>query len=355
VVAASRLSGDEQQYALDLADNWNERLEQFTYVAGSEVDQYFGTDGHYVRIGPAAETIKLANQPSGSPDVPAEALVGMEFLYLPRLGLRAASDPRITDTLKIVEAMIGVDTPSGRTYHRYDLDGYGEWLDGSGWPVRNFGIGRPWPLLAGERGHYDVLAGGNAATQLAAMVNMRGRGGLLPEQIWDANPIPWHDLQPGKPTGSAMPLAWAHSELIKLAVTATTGRPVEMLQRVVDRYHTTVPASDRWFWRDAAPVFELPPGRTLVVEETQPFTLHFGFDEWNSVTEVASQPLGLGMHGAVLDAGRLSGRRTLQFVRRYADGHWESRSRNDVSLNVPMVAALRLSPAERGRIASVRG
>lgn len=352
VAAASRLSGDDQRYALALADNWNERLEEFTYVAASELDHFFGTAGHYVRIGPTVEQIKLSNQPDGAGAVAADALVGMEFLYLPRLGLRDPSDRRITDTLRIVEAMIGRETPSGRTYYRYNMDGYGEWLDGSGWPVRRFGIGRPWPLLAGERGHYEVLAGRGAASQLAALVAMRGRGGLLPEQIWDANPLPWRNLAPGKPSGSAMPLAWAHSELIKLAITATTGRPVEMLRLVTDRYHAQVPHSEQWFWRDAAPVRELPVARTLVVEDTQPFTLHFGFDEWTRVTELTAQPLGLGMFGVRLSPDTLGGHASLQFVRRYADGHWEPAARNDVRLGVTTSPTLRLSPAERGRLAS---
>ena len=191
--------------------------------------------------------------------------MGLEFAYLPRLGLRDPADKRITDTLAIVEAMLGTDTPTGRAYHRYDVDGYGEWLDGSGWPVRKFGIGRPWPLLAGERGHFDVLSGGNASTQLLAMLAMRGRGGLLSEQVWDAGPLPWQNLQPGQATGSAMPLAWAHSELIKLAVAAAARKPVELLTLVTDRYHGTVPASQTWFWREPLPVGALPAGRTLVV------------------------------------------------------------------------------------------
>ena len=353
LVAASWLAGADQALALALADNWNERLEEFTYVSGDEVDQAFGTGGHYVRIGLAGSgRIGLANQPQGTQPVDAAALVGLEFGYLPRLGLRDPADKRVTDTLAIVEAMLGVDTPSGRAYHRYDIDGYGEWLDGSGWPVRKFGIGRPWPLLVGERGHLDVLAGGNAAAQLAAMLAMRGRGGLLPEQVWDADPLPWQNLRPGLPTGSAMPLAWAHSELIKLATAAATGRPVEMLTLVTDRYHGTVPVSPAWFWRDATPVTALPAGRTLVVAGSGPFTLHYGFDNWAPATiaERDAQPLGLGLYGVTLAPADLGGHASLQFVRRYPDGTWEPASRNDVTLGAPAPAAVRLSEAHLGRL-----
>ena len=80
------------------------------------------------------------------------------------------------------------------------------------------GIGRAWPLLTGERGHYELAAGRDAEAQvmLRAMKNMSGRGGLIPEQIWDTAALPAQNLFPGRPAGSAMPLVWAHAEFIKL-------------------------------------------------------------------------------------------------------------------------------------------
>jgi glucoamylase len=355
LVAATRLTGPDRALALALADNWNERLEEFTYVSGDEVDLAFGTDGHYVRIGlPGGGRVALANQPPGTQPVDAAALVGLEFGYLPRLGLRDPADKRITDTLAIVEAMLAADTPNGRAYRRYDVDGYGEWLDGTGWPVRKFGIGRPWPLLAGERGHLDLMAGGDASVQLRAMLAMRGRGGLLPEQVWDSGQLPWQDLRPGQPTGSAMPLAWAHSELVKLAVAVASGQPVERLALVADRYHATVPASPSWFWRDASPVAALPAGRSLVVAGPGPFTLHYGFNDWNPVTisERDAQPLGLGLFGVTLTPADLAGQASLQFVRRYPDGSWEPATRHDVTLGAPGPATLRLSGAHLSRLAA---
>ncbi|MDX6751825.1 hypothetical protein SH611_18625 [Geminicoccaceae bacterium 1502E] len=92
--------------------------------------------------------------------VEAGALVGMEFLYFARLGLRRADDPRIRQTLKVVEEVLQVATPSGTAYHRYNGDGYGEHEDGR--PFDGSGIGRCWPLLTGERGHLDVLLGRDA-------------------------------------------------------------------------------------------------------------------------------------------------------------------------------------------------
>ena len=67
------------------------------------------------------------------------------------------SDPIILDSLKVVDRLLKVDTPAGSVWRRYNRDGYGEHEDGR--PYDGTGIGRPWPLLAGERGHYDLVAG----------------------------------------------------------------------------------------------------------------------------------------------------------------------------------------------------
>ena len=328
VAAAEHCGGPERSYLLALADDWNARIEQFTYVEDGILDRAFGTAGHYVRIGGPADRLTLSNAPARTDAVAAELMIGLDFLYLVRLGLRTPDDQRVTDTVTVVDQMIAHYTPTGRTFYRYDLDGYGEWLDGSGWPVRAFGIGRPWPLLTGERGHYELLAGSDATPYLDTMLALRGRGGLLPEQVWDTNPLPWRSLATNRPTGSAMPLAWAHSELIKLAVTMTTGarRPLERLTVVEDRYPgAATPVVAAQHWRTTAPFPALPAGCDLVVEDDRGFTLHFGFDGWTSATvaERVAAPLAFGMSGVRFTAAALDGHASMQFVRRYADGTWE--------------------------------
>ena len=74
----------------------------------------------------------------------------------------------------------------GPAWHRYNDDGYGEHADGS--PFDGTGIGRAWPLITGERAHYELAAGpwrrrGGCAVRLESFT---GEGGMLPEQVWDA-------------------------------------------------------------------------------------------------------------------------------------------------------------------------
>jgi hypothetical protein len=115
-------------------------------------------------------------------------------------------------------------------------DGYGEHADGS--PFDGRGTGRAWPLLTGERAHYELAAGRfQIANELArAMEQMAGENGLLPEQVWDGADIPGRELFSGHASGSASPLVWAHASTGRrwTAGKASISSCVSMLQR---RYH----------------------------------------------------------------------------------------------------------------------
>jgi glucoamylase len=325
VCAAPYLDSTESAYALELADYWNERIEDWTYVQDTEMSRRYGVDGYYVRIGPSAGAgglrgyVEVRNR--GGDVVPAEALVGLEFIYLARLGLRSPDDPRMVNSLKVADALLKTDTPCGPVYHRYNGDGYGEHEDGSAYD--GTGVGRGWPLLVGERGHLALLRGEDPLSYLEAMACMTGRCGLLPEQVWDTDAIPRLGLTPGKPTGSVMPLVWAHAEFLKLAVARDQGLPIELMQDVWKRYAGKRPAAATWYWRSEAPFDRLPTDRSLVVEDSKPFLMHFGKDGWEDVEDRESKPLGLGMHGLRLERSELAAWSRLDFTRIY-ENRWES-------------------------------
>ena len=251
-------------------------------------------------------------------------IVGLEFLYFVRAGLRAPGDPRIVDSVKVVDALLRAETPSGPSYHRYNGDGYGEHEDGHAFD--GTGIGRLWPLLTGERGHYAVVAGEDARPYLDAMARMTGPGGLIPEQIWDTDAIPALGLFPGKPSGSAMPLVWAHAEFIKLLVASANRRPVELLEVVEDRYGGKIPNAKVWHWRSLSPFSRLPHGKAILIEGPEPFRLHFGFNGWYRPTDVNSEPLPFGMHGVLLSAAEIEGAARLDFTFFYPGrDQWQGR------------------------------
>jgi len=327
VGASEFVDREESAYLRSLADCWNERIEDWTYSEGGFFAARFGVDGYYVRIGPSPARGGLRGR-TGAPsesdrgsDADAAAVVSMEFLYLVRLGLRKADDPRVRNTLRVSEALLQVVTPSGIAFHRYNEDAYGEHRDGSAYDGR--GVGRGWPLLTGERGHYEVCLGSDPLPYLETMARMTGPAGMIPEQVWDDAPIAARRLQPGKPTGSAMPLAWAHAEFLKLLVARDQGRPIERLRCVERRYGTPRPAS-AWHWRPEAPFDELPPHRDLVIEAAEPFVLHHGFDGWQAIGDRPSTSLPFGRHAVRLPAHELAGRDGLDFTCRFTEPpRWE--------------------------------
>lgn len=323
VAGADWLGEDERQYALDLADDWNERLESLCYVTGTPLCRELEVEGYYVRLAPPDRDGDLTGQVvlrnRGGEQVQASALVSLDYSYLSRLGLRSARDPRIINTTTVVDHLLRADTPSGALYHRYNGDGYGEHADGSAFD--GSGIGRLWPLLSGERGHLDLQAGVDPLPHLEAMRRCASAGGLLPEQVWDAAAIAERGLFPGRPTGSAMPLLWAHAEFLKLSIARQTGRPAELLRSVEARYSAALPAQAR-HWRPAAPVAALDPGRLLLIEGEVPFTLHLGFDGWQHIHDREALPLPFGLWGVAFSPGELDRFKTLEFTRRTADG-WE--------------------------------
>ena len=172
------------------------------------------------------------NTGNGGPTVDERSVVDAGFLELVRLGVLAADDEDIRTSLRVVDQTISVKVGSHRYYYRYNHDGYGEAGDGQPWSVDEGGTGRLWPLLSGERGEYELLAGRKsaAARRLAAMSAASTALGLLPEQVWDAqapaSPTS-ATYRTGRPTDSATPLAWTHAQFIRLAWSLKAGRPVE--------------------------------------------------------------------------------------------------------------------------------
>lgn len=231
----------EHDFALSLrhtADAWNAAIDERTYVTGTELARRVGVDGYYVRIAPAegGRNIPIKNRPAGADVAVFDSIVSPDALALVRFGLRAADDQRILNTVRVIDAVVRRDMKTGPGWHRYNEDGYGEKEDGSAFD--GTGIGRPWPLLAGERAHYELAAGrADVALQLLGVMRAQASdGGMLPEQVWDRDDIPERELYNGRSTGSAMPLVWAHAEYVKLVRSLRDGRIFDMPRQTYDRY-----------------------------------------------------------------------------------------------------------------------
>ena len=169
-------------YLEEYADFLDAHLERWTVTTdGSLVP---GIRRHFIRIHPADVRdpqpdedanhglLDLRNQPPGAPTAfPAKDIVDAGFLELVRYGIRKPGDPLIEDSLRVVDAILRVDTPFGPCWRRYNHDGYGQREDGG--PYQGWGYGHAWPLLTGERGHYELAAGRDVRPFIRAMEGVR--------------------------------------------------------------------------------------------------------------------------------------------------------------------------------------
>jgi glucoamylase len=226
------------------ADAWRSQIRRWTVTTTGPLS----AQPYFLRLSVdgdanAGTSYMLAD---GGPTVDQRSVVDSSFLELVRLGVVRADDPDVESTLPVVDRELAVDTPNGQFWHRYTHDGYGETLDGRPFGT-NDGIGRAWPIFAGERGEYELAASeltGDARTgraaaskRLDAIAATANDGLLLPEQVWDHNPpagTPGN--APGTGTGSATPLGWTHAQFIRLAWSIDVGRPVERPDLVSCRY-----------------------------------------------------------------------------------------------------------------------
>src|SRR2546430_10459734 len=103
----------------------------------------------------------------------------------------------------LFRSVLKVNTPVGPVWRRYNHDGYGQREDGG--PYVGWGTGRAWPLLTGERAHYEFAAGHDVKPFVQAMEQFATSTGLLTEQVWDEPDRPEMHMFLGKPTTAAMP------------------------------------------------------------------------------------------------------------------------------------------------------
>jgi glucoamylase len=296
-------------YLREMADVWYSSIDRWLYASGTDWCKRFDVKGYYVRIAPTGtgagmpllrKTVHVKNVMAAEDTRLASHLVSPDALALVRFGLRAADDPRMRDTTKVIDALLKVQTPAGPTWHRYNDDGYGEHEDGA--PFDGTGIGRGWPLLTGERAHYELALGRHkeAMRLLSALESFANAGGLLPEQVWDSPDIPERELYAGRPSGSAMPLVWAHAEYLKLRRSLRDGRLFDLPPQTVQRYLIERTESPRLVWRFNHKIRSMPAGKILRIETMAAARIHWTADDWKIIQDVSTHDVGLGMHIADL-------------------------------------------------------
>jgi glucoamylase len=190
--------------------------------------------------------------------------------------------------------VLKIVTPYGPCWRRYNHDGYGQRKDGG--PFLSYGQGRAWPIMTGERAHYELAAGENVASYITALERFSSIGGMLPEQVWDYADMPSEGLYFGRSAGSAQPLVWAHAEYVKLLRSVADGHVFDRISVVEERY--AVPKDQRQFmsrmeiYHLARPISEVMQGGTLRIVDTQPFEVTWSVDGWATTEATKSAVIG---------------------------------------------------------------
>jgi glucoamylase len=315
------------------ADWLEANVEDWTVTTRGELVEDFPR--HYIRINP---TDPSAPDPHADPNTtmlqvanggglhPARNVVGGDFLHLVRFGLRAADDPIVRDSIEVIDRVIKRDLPQGPGWRRYNHDGYGQKDDGS--PFDGTGVGRSWPILTGERGHYELAAGRDPKPFIAAMENFANQGGMITEQIWDAPDLPDGSMKLGRPTGAAMPLCWSHAEYLTLVRSRHDGVPFGRVEAAYQRYVVNRVRSRHEIWTLRHPIRRVPQGKTLRIILPADAVIVWTTDNWKRSNESEANHVDdLNLWFLDLPTAELTGKSQIEFTFFWKrEKRWEGRN-----------------------------
>jgi glucoamylase len=325
-MAAELGYADISGYLQETAEWWNTSLERWVYVQDTALARELGVDGYYADVISSGAEARGKNSGPGNLALAGEARIQIspDVLALVRFGLRAADDPRILSSVKALDAMLRCETPFGPCWYRYKGDKYGEKADGS--PFDGSGQGRLWPLLTGERAHYELAAGRpEEARRLAqTMAAFSSSTLLLPEQVWDQDDKPEFGLYKGRPTGSAMPLVWAHAEYMKLCRSLDEGRVFDLPALLKKHFQHKERKSVLPIWSFQNKMLKLAHCNRLRIETTAPALVHWSLDHWVHSHDSQTRDTDLSVH--VVDIPIKTSTRSVIFTFFWPEsGHWEGR------------------------------
>ena len=281
---------DVAEFVFAYADWLVAHLEEWMVTTKGELVE--GFPRHYIRINP---TVPGAPDPHADPNTtmiqlanggglhPARNVVGGDFLHLVRCGILAPNDPIVRDSIEVIDRVLKYDLPQGPGWRRYNHDGYGQKDDGSAFD--GTGVGRCWPILTGERGHYELAAGRDPKPFIATMENFANQGGMITEQIWDGPDLPGGHMKRGCPTGAAMPLCWSHAEYLSLVRSRHDGVCFHQIEAAFKRYVLNPVPSRYEIWTLRHPLRHLPRGKILRIILRTEVTIVWSINDWANKNE----------------------------------------------------------------------
>jgi len=276
---------DVADFIFTYADWLAAHLEEWTVTTEGELVDRFPR--HYLRISPTDPT---APDPHADPNTtmiqianggglhPARNIVSGDFLHVVRFGIRGPNDPLVRDSIEVIDRVLKYDLPDGPGWRRYNHDGYGQKDDGSAFD--GTGVGRCWPILTGERGHYELAAGKDPKPFITSIENFANQGGMITEQLWDGSDLPGGHMKRGCPTGAAMPLCWSHAEYVSLVRSRHDGVCFDHVEAAFRRYVSDPVRSHYEIWTVRHPLRRISRGKVLRIILAAEATIVWSTNEW---------------------------------------------------------------------------
>ncbi len=331
--ARERNAEETAEFILAYADWLAAHIED--WCATSRGELLPGKPRHYIRITPAdplasvphpdvdALDIQLAN---GGGKHPARNVVGGDFLQLVRLGIRGADDALVRDSIAVMDAVLRRELPQGACWRRYNHDGYGQKADGGAFD--GTGVGRSWPILTGERGHYELAAGRDARPFIETLERMSNEGGMLSEQLWDEEDLPAARMRRGAPTGAAMPLCWSHAEYVTLVRSARDAAVFDRIEPAYRRYVAEPVGSRHEVWTFRHQTRRISMGKILRIVTAAAAQVRWSADRWQTAHDIETQLSGLpNLYFVDVPTADASSGTTVEWTFRWLESdRWEGRN-----------------------------
>ena len=288
----ARINGDDRSARVWLAtaDEFQRNLKRWTLTTNGPLNP----KPYFIRLSkngdPNADLDY--NVGNGGPTLDQREIIDAGFLEYVRLGVMAEDDEDLVRSLDVVDATIRRSTDTGVGFYRYNGDGYGDRSsDGRPWAPSNMGTGHLWPVLAGERGQFELDTGdvGAAIERLEAMHGTASGVGLIPEQAWEVPDLARSPFgtdpttasigfENGKAAGSASALTWSAGQFVRLMRDVSAGRVLDRPRYTTRRYvkntqqatdlTVTAPADESAAGSSVEVTGTSAPGNTITVAAT---------------------------------------------------------------------------------------
>ena len=112
------------------------------------------------------------------------------------------------------------------------------------------------------------------------MEKFANEGGMIAEQLWDADDLPDDSMKRGRPTGAAMPLCWSHAEYISLVRSRHDGVCFDRVEPAYQRYVAKPVECRHEIWTLRHSLRKIPRGKILRIILQTDASVVWSNDDW---------------------------------------------------------------------------